>query len=161
MISHVEGCLIAALFLISVGVGGAIARGLWGWWHSPKMQRRLTPENPWSTLIWLTLVLRDGLPEYREKARHLMLDIDSSILLSGALTALLMVFQTTEFIDRSKPLIIENAGRVAIYLRFQGERTYLFVAAPQHKFVFASYSRLFIRSYERYQRLFGGLSEND
>ncbi len=130
-------------------------------WNKPNIQRKFTPENPWSSLIWLTLVIRDGLPEFREKSRHLVIDIDESILLSSALSALLMILESIEFIDKCQPLLIENKNNLAIFMIFRGERVYIFVTHPKNKFVFKPYSKIFIRSYERYSSLFGGIAEDD
>ncbi len=125
-------------------------------WNSTTLQRWITPENPWSSLIWLTLVIQNGLLEYREKSRCLEIDIDNSILLSGVLTAFLSILETTEFIDKSKPLKIINQDHFIIYIVFKGSLTYIFTADQKNQFVIESYSRLFIRSYERYNGLFGG-----
>ncbi|MHA2244908.1 MAG: hypothetical protein ACXADY_08050 [Candidatus Hodarchaeales archaeon] len=150
------------LFSISIAIGLGMliltTRILWKLWPSTSHQKKLIPQNPWASLIWLTLVIRDGVPEYREKTRHLMLNIDKSILLSGVLTALLFALQETNFIDRSRPLLIENKNRVSIYIRFRKDLTYVFITSPKKKFVFESYSRLFIRSYERYHQFFGDVT---
>jgi hypothetical protein len=123
-------------------------------------QSQRIPENPWNSLIWLTLVLRNGLPEYREKSQDFRINVENTILLSGVLEALNLALRETGLVDKSFPLVIENQNRLIIYMIFHGSVTYTFVTSLNNKFALKPYSNLFIKSYEKYQA-FGGVSEDD